>query len=182
MLVALSSSGDAEPICYSRLLVPSPGADFERKMCVQELNWAIDAGKIIVPVVVAADKPKVKEYIDEGKTKGIDLSGCDFKHFDRSNKRMQDASLQTILDAMKTGSKAKKVAVPVAACGVTGLAKLLDSLGLGDKLAAADRWCVSIGADCVDDLAEEDYSERLAKELGLKEIKAKKLVKAIKGE
>ena len=53
-------------------------------MCVQELNWAIDAGKIIVPVVVATDKPKVGEYIFEGKTKGVDLSDCDFKHVDRT--------------------------------------------------------------------------------------------------
>ena len=85
------------------------GADFERPMCVQELNWAIDAGKIIVPVVVATDKPKVGEYIDEGKKKGVDLSDCDFKHVDRSNKTMLDASLQTIPDAMKTGAKGKRV-------------------------------------------------------------------------
>ena len=84
-------------------------------MCVQELNWAIDAGKTIVPVVVATDKPKVGEYIAEGKTKGVDLSGCDFKHVDRSNKRMLDASLQTILDAMKTGAKGKRV--PAASAG-----------------------------------------------------------------
>ena len=80
-------------------------------MCVQELNWAIDAGKIIVPVVVATDKPKVGEYIAEGKTKGVDLSGCDFKHIDRSNKTMLAASIQTILDAMENGGKATKVAV-----------------------------------------------------------------------
>ena len=66
--------------------------------------------------------------------------------------------------------------------GVAGLAELLGSLGLGDKLAAADAWCDSIGAESVDDLAEEDYAERLAQELGLKELKAKKLVKAIKGQ
>ena len=88
-------------------------------MCVQELNWAIEAGKTIVPVVVATDKPKVGEYIAEGKKKGVDLSGCDFKHVDRSNKTMLDASLQTILDAMKTGAKAKKVAVADAASSVT---------------------------------------------------------------
>ena len=95
---------------------------------------------------------------------------------------MLDASLQTILDAMKTGAKARKVAVAGAASGVAGLAELLGSLGLEDKLAAADAWCDSIGAESVDDLAEEDYAERLAQELGLKELKAKKLVKAIKGQ
>ena len=33
----------------------------------QELRWAIEAGKPIVPVVVAADKPLVYKYIAEGK-------------------------------------------------------------------------------------------------------------------
>ena len=80
-------------------------------MCVQELMWAINAGKSIVPVVTAADKPHVGEYIDEGKAKGIDLSECDFKHVDRSNKTMLAASIQTILDAMENGGKATKVAV-----------------------------------------------------------------------
>jgi len=38
-----------------------------------------------------------------------------------------------------------------------------------------------MGAESVDDLKDEDYAERLATQLELKEIKAKKLVKAIKG-
>ena len=49
-------------------------------MCVKELTWAINACKTIVPIVVAADKPKIGEYIGEGNRKGIDLSDCDFKH------------------------------------------------------------------------------------------------------
>ena len=65
---------------------------------------------------------------------------------------------------------------------VTGLAELLSSLGLQEKLAAAAEWCDSMGAESVDDLKDEDYAERLATQLELKEIKAKKLVKAIKGE
>ena len=63
---------------------------------------------------------------------------------------------------------------------VTGLEELLSSLGLQDNLAAAAEWCDSIGAESVDDLKDEDYAERLAARLELKEIKAKKLVKAIK--
>ena len=35
---------------------------FQRPMCVDELKWAIEAGVKIVPVVTAADKPKVGEY------------------------------------------------------------------------------------------------------------------------
>ena len=61
-------------------------------MCVQELNWAIDAGKIIVPVVVATDKPKVGEYIAEGKKKGVDLSGCDFKQVVTTSKEDCEAA------------------------------------------------------------------------------------------
>jgi len=38
-----------------------------------------------------------------------------------------------------------------------------------------------MGAESVDDLKDEDYAERLAKQLELKEIKAKRLVKAIQG-
>ena len=38
-----------------------------------------------------------------------------------------------------------------------------------------------IDAHSFDDLKDEDYAERLATQLELKEIKAKKLVKAIKG-
>ena len=76
------------------------------------------------------------------------------------------------------------------AVGLTGgkdkapgpLGELLGSLGLEDKLAAADAWCVAQGAESVGDLNDEDYPEQLAKELALPPIKAKKLVKAIKGE
>ena len=36
---------------------------FQRPMCVEELKWAIVGGGVkIVPVVTAADKPKVGEY------------------------------------------------------------------------------------------------------------------------
>jgi len=35
---------------------------FQRPMCVEELKWAIEGGVKIVPVVTAADKPKVGEY------------------------------------------------------------------------------------------------------------------------
>ena len=84
--------------------------------------------------------------------------------------------------AAGSGAKAVKAATasPAAACSVTGLEELLSSLGLQDNLAAAAEWCDSIGAESVDDLKDEDYAERLAAQLELKEIKAKKLVKAIK--
>ena len=84
--------------------------------------------------------------------------------------------------AAGSGAKAVKAATasPAAACSVTGLEELLSSLGLQENLAAAAEWCDSIGAESVDDLKDEDYAERLAAQLELKEIKAKRLVKAIK--
>ena len=84
---------------------------FERECCVDELKWAIEAGKNIIPVVIAADKPKVGEYIKEGISKGIDLSACDFKHVDRSNQDHLDASLKTIMSAMDQPPKARVVTI-----------------------------------------------------------------------
>ena len=81
---ALSQS---PPLPPSRILIRNA----ERELCVQELTWAIEAGKAIVPVVVADDKKLVTNYITEGKGKGIDLSACDFKHVDRSNTTMMQA-------------------------------------------------------------------------------------------
>ena len=161
---------------------------FERGMCVQELRWAINAGKGIVPVVTAADKPNVGEYIAEGKSKGIDLSGCDFKHVDRSNTTMLQASLQTILNAMKSPPKARFCETDLLqqvatenADGIIGLEDLFVSLGLGDKVSAAAEWCGKMGADSLDDLKDEDYAGQLAKELVLPPIKERKLVKALLG-
>ena len=78
---------------------------FQRPLCVKELKWAIAAGKPIVPVVTATDKPNIGTYIDEGKSKGIDLSACDFQHVDRSKAKMLNASIETILDVAKKVKK-----------------------------------------------------------------------------
>ena len=78
-------------------------------MCVKELTWAINACKTIVPVVTSLDKTKIGEYIAEGKTKGIDLSDCDFKHIDRSSSIMLKASIETILKAIEFQSKGRLV-------------------------------------------------------------------------
>ena len=114
---------------------------FERRMCREELKWAIAAGKTIVPVVAAVDKPNVGAYIAEGQSKGIDLSACDFKHFDRSNPTMKAASVQTILDAMKSPPKAKLVAAAGAAAQAGGTPLLqagapAPALGLTDRSLA----------------------------------------------
>ena len=64
---------------------------------------------------------------------------------------------------------------------ISGLDTLMSSLGLEDKAHAAAKWCQVHGAESVQDLIEEDYAEQLVKELDLPQIKAKKLVTAIKG-
>ena len=81
---------------------------FQRPMCVEELKWAIEAGVKIVPVVTAADKPKVGEYIAEGIAAGIDLSACDFQHIDRSNPIMIEASLKSIMGAEEIAEAGKR--------------------------------------------------------------------------
>ena len=83
-----------------------------------------------------------------------------------------DSSRALSKSAAGSGAKAVKAATasPAAACSVTGLEELLSSLGLQDNLAAAAEWCDSIGAESVDDLKDEDYAERLAAQLELKEI------------
>ena len=81
---------------------------FQRPMCVDELKWAFEAGVKIVPVVIAADKPKVGEYIAEGIAAGIDLSACDFQHIDRSNPIMIEASLKSIIGAEEIAEAGKR--------------------------------------------------------------------------
>ncbi|KAL3908439.1 MAG: hypothetical protein SGPRY_009799 [Prymnesium sp.] len=67
---------------------------FERDACVSELSWAIEHGKVVVPLVDAEDKKLVGEFITEGKAKGFNLAGCNFLEMIRSNPRF----LQTSLD------------------------------------------------------------------------------------
>ena len=68
-----------------------------------------------------------------------------------------------------------------AGSSVQGLAELLASLKLTEHLAAADAWCVDLGAEDVSDLKEDTYAEQLAEALQLKKIPAKRLVAAIRG-
>ena len=63
---------------------------------------------------------------------------------------------------------------------IEGLQELLSVLKLDDYLDRASAWCTKKGADSVDDLNAENYPEQLAEELQLPEIKAKKLIKALR--
>ena len=65
---------------------------------------------------------------------------------------------------------------------VDGLETLLSlsSLKLEENLPAATKWCRDEGVESVKDLMEEDYADRLAKALQLKQIESSKLITAIK--
>ena len=63
---------------------------------------------------------------------------------------------------------------------IEGLRAVMSPLKLQAMVPAATTWCRAKGADSVTDLVEDGYAEQLAKELGLPEIKAKKLIDAIK--
>ena len=193
-LIAVVSGGEVKANRY-----------FERSACVAELEWAINSSKPIVPVIFVLEKLDIGKYIAEGKSKGIDLSGCNFVDFNMSHPAMTKGSLEMlkmIMDQqLKSGTAAKTctpdltgefkegggmpVQVNLDSGGgggggsVNGLTSLFTSLKLEDKLGAATKLCKEKGADDVADLKDEAYAEELAKELGLPEIKAKKLAKAI---
>ena len=61
---------------------------------------------------------------------------------------------------------------------VTGLADLLESVKLTDKLTEADKWCEEQGATDIADLS--GYEEEFVESLKLKPIPKKKLLEALK--
>ena len=82
---AAMEAGVRESGCFLPFITDN-GADsyFSRPMCRKELDWALDAGVPIVPVINVLDKPKVGAFIAEGQRYGIDLSQNNFCHIDRS--------------------------------------------------------------------------------------------------
>ena len=74
---------------------------FSRAMCRQELRWALENGKTIVPVVASEDKHRVSEFIAEaGKHSecvGV-FEKLNFCTYDRSGPRQVRASLEDIIE------------------------------------------------------------------------------------
>ena len=62
-------------------------AYFERPFCVQELRWAVAAGRFIQPVVDVADKGRIGELLSKapGDLKGL-IGGTDFIDLIRSDR------------------------------------------------------------------------------------------------
>eukprot|EP00965_Chrysotila_dentata_P051769 1718556-Pleurochrysis_carterae.AAC.2 len=71
---------------------------FSREMCRQEIMWAVEAGKPIVPVVSRDDKSKIGAFIKEARSYGIDFGGINFCSFDRIGKKQMQASLDDIVE------------------------------------------------------------------------------------
>ena len=67
--------------------------------------------------------------------------------------------------------------VPV--CAVKGLVELLAGSSLLEKLGAAVEWCVKGGIDDIAMIAEVGAEEDFAEALGLKQLKAKQLIKRL---
>ena len=66
-------------------IISDNGTDsyFSREMCRQELMWAEQSGKIIVPVVASEDKKRIGAFIADGKNYGLDFSKLNICTFDR---------------------------------------------------------------------------------------------------
>jgi hypothetical protein len=111
--------------CFVAVVTDSGKKDesyFSRWMCREEIKWAMEAGKAIVPVIAAADKLRVGarpflhdapisvpplsfrdsrhcagDFIADAKTYGIDFGSHNFVHIDRSGPEYLAASVQTLL-------------------------------------------------------------------------------------
>jgi hypothetical protein len=61
-------------------IVTDNGKDsyFSREMCRNEIQWALQAERKIVPVCAQDDKKRVKDFIDDGKKYDIDFSEFNF--------------------------------------------------------------------------------------------------------
>eukprot|EP00808_Paulinella_micropora_P000307 g83382.t1 len=70
---------------------------FSQATCQEEIRCAVDAGKVIVPVVRRDDKPEIVKLIEKGKERGLDLGGFDFCTFDRKDEALKDASVKEIV-------------------------------------------------------------------------------------
>merc|ERR1711924_378860 len=75
---------------------------FSREMCREELRWATEYDKVIVPVVSVADKGRISDFIAEGQKYGIDFSTKNFCSYDRSGPEYARASVRAICAQAKS--------------------------------------------------------------------------------
>ena len=84
--------------------------------------------------------------------------------------------------AADTANQIADTANTIAANEIPDIAAILFELGLGEKVAAAGRWCKEMGAESLGDLEGENYAEELAERLAPPPITKAKLVARLKGE
>ena len=97
-------------------------------MCREEIQWALDAGIPIVPVVATVDKLKIEDFVEEGQTGtdaegqtyGIDFSSYNFVHLDYSGPLFLEASLESILKQIADGETAREDEITAAGSAELG--------------------------------------------------------------
>ena len=68
----------------------------ERPMCVNELRWAKDSGKLIQPVIRAEDKKRIGELMEKAPKDMQFLWNTNFIHLDRSDKDFWETGLEKL--------------------------------------------------------------------------------------
>jgi len=168
--------GVRESRCFLAILTNN-GKDsyLSRDMCRQEIMWAIESKKPIVPVANILDKPRLNDFISEAKQYNIDLSKLNFCSISRESPAFITASLNQIIEQSAMPFKAEVLISTES--HVRGLSELLASIHLSDYLVNAQKWCECEGAQSVEDIA--GFETEFVEHLDLKSIPKRKLLEAL---
>lgn len=97
--VAAMEDGVRQCECFVAIVTDNGEASyFSREICRQEIRWALDAGKRIVPVIAIDDKKRVGEFVREAASYDLDFSALNFCTYDDSGPRQVSASVGDILE------------------------------------------------------------------------------------
>ncbi|KAL1526832.1 hypothetical protein AB1Y20_015524 [Prymnesium parvum] len=97
--VAAMEDGVRRCKCFIAIITDSGEATyFSREACRQEIRWALEAGKRIVPVIAIDDKKRVADFIKEASSYGFDFAPLNFCTYDGSGPRQVAASVGDILE------------------------------------------------------------------------------------
>ena len=95
--------GVKDAACFIAIITDNGQADssyFSREMCRQEVRWAEQYGKPIIPLVRAEDKQKIGAFIAEAKSHGFDFSAIDFCTYDRSGPNQVKARVKAVVTSV----------------------------------------------------------------------------------
>ncbi|KAL1512341.1 hypothetical protein AB1Y20_005602 [Prymnesium parvum] len=168
--------GVRESRCFLAILTNNGKHSYlSRDMCRQEIMWAIESKKPIVPVANILDKPRLNDFISEAKQYNIDLSKLNFCSISRESPAFITASLNQIIEQSAMPFKAEVLISTES--HVRGLSELLASIHLSDYLVNAQKWCECEGAQSVEDIA--GFETEFVEHLDLKSIPKRKLLEAL---